>query len=153
MRIRPSKIKNLMDQAKIVAERSHDEETQVGAILISNSNGAQIATGYNGFVRGADDTKLPSTRPDKYEVMVHAEQNLLLNCAKLGISVNNTTLICTLTPCTHCARMLYQAGVTKIICGQKYKDFEKVMSMQDIKVRESITNDGFVELIYEQVLL
>ena len=82
--MRPSKIQNFMDIAETISMRSHDAETKVGAVLINNQSSAILATGYNGFVVGAEDDKLPNTRPEKYEYMLHAEQNLITNCSKHG---------------------------------------------------------------------
>src|SRR5574343_596422 len=119
--MRPSKNQNYMDIAEAVAQRSHDAETKVGAVLINNTSGAIIATGYNGFVRGADDSVLPNTRPAKYEYIVHAEQNLICNSARHGISMNNCSLVCTLSPCKLCMRMLLNCGITKVIAKDLYK--------------------------------
>lgn len=147
--MRPSKTQNYMDIATEIAKRSHDAETQVGAILINNGSGAIIATGYNGFVRGADDASLPNTRPDKYEYIVHAEQNLICNSAKHGISMNNCSLICTLSPCKLCMRMLLNCGITKVIAKNLYKDFNEILKMKDIKVETTQEADGFWHLVYE----
>lgn len=137
-----------MKQAEVVAERSHDAETKVGAILINNESGAVIAQGYNGFVRGADDTKLPRTRPDKYPYMVHAEQNLMANCARHGISMENTSLIITLSPCTVCMRLMWQAGITRVICRDLYRDVSKILEMEDLHVDISRTEEGYYVLEY-----
>ena len=146
--MRPSKIQNYMDQAEVVARRSHDIETQVGALLIKNSTGAVIAEGYNGFVRGADDTKLPNTRPNKYPYMVHAEMNLIANCSRHGISMEDTTLICTHSPCSSCMRMLWQCGVKKVIVKQKYKDFQDLLKMEDLSIEVEDTDEQFFALKY-----
>src|SRR6478609_3085277 len=108
---RPSKLANYMETAEVCAKRSHDAETKVGAVLVNNISGAIMATGFNGFVRGAPDSILPTTRPDKYEYIVHAETNLITNCARHGISMDNCMLVCTLSPCKSCMRMLINAGV------------------------------------------
>ena len=147
--MRPSKSQNYMDLAETIAKRSHDAETQVGAILINNDSGAIIATGYNGFVRGADDSALPNTRPDKYEYIVHAEQNLICNSAKHGISMNNCSLVCTLSPCKLCMRMLLNCGITKVVAKDLYKDFDEILKMQDVKVEAIQKEDGFWHLIYK----
>ena len=147
--MRVSKVQNYMDIASEIAKRSHDAETQVGAILINNTSGAIIATGYNGFVRGADDAILPNTRPDKYEYIVHAEQNLICNSAKHGISMNNCSLVCTLSPCKLCMRMLLNCGITKVIAKDLYKDFSEILKMKDIKVEATQEADGFWHLVYE----
>ncbi len=146
--MRPSKTQNYMDVASTIAKRSHDAETKVGAILVKNDSGAIIATGYNGFVRGANDSALPNTRPDKYEYIVHAEQNLICNSAKEGISMNNCFLVCTLSPCKLCMRMLLNCGITKVIAKDLYKDFNEILQMQDVKVEAKQEEDGFWHITY-----
>ena len=147
--MRPTKVQNYMDIATTVAQRSHDAETKVGAVLVNNSSGAIIATGFNGFVRGADDEILPKTRPDKYEYIVHAEQNLICNSAKHGISMNNCSLVCTLSPCKLCMRMLLNCGITKVIAKDLYKDFDEILKMQDVKVECKKEEDGFFHITYK----
>lgn len=146
--MRPSKTQNHMDIATTIAARSHDAETKVGAILINNESGAIIATGYNGFVRGANDSELPSTRPDKYEYILHAEQNLIANAARHGISMADCSLVCTLSPCKLCMRMLLNCGITKVIAKDLYKDFNDILQMRDIKVECNQGDDGFFHITY-----
>jgi dCMP deaminase len=56
---------------------------------------------------------------------VHAEQNAIINCARNGVSTLGSTLYVTMTPCAVCARMIIQAGITKVIARNKYqKDAE-----------------------------
>lgn len=122
-------------QALAVAQLSPDAETKVGAILIHGSTGAVLGSGYNGFVRGAPDSRIPNTRPEKYEYIIHAEVNLLYNCARHGISTDNCFLFCTLSPCINCTRALYQAGISKIYFKDTYRDFQKNINMQDIHIQ------------------
>lgn len=132
--MRISKYEMYMETAAIVAKRSHDAETQVGAVLINNNTGAILATGYNGFVRGAPDSELPNTRPEKYKYMVHAEENLIANCARHGISMDNCTLYCTMSPCVKCMRIMWQCGITSIIVQNLYRDIEEIKGMRDINL-------------------
>jgi dCMP deaminase len=138
-----------MDMAEVIAERSHDAETKVGAVLVNNNSGAIVATGYNGFVRGANDTILPTTRPDKYEYILHAEQNLIANSARHGISMANCSLVCTLSPCKLCMRMLLNCAITKVIVKDLYKDFDEITQMRDIQVDVIKEDDGFYHLTYK----
>lgn len=126
------KIKGFMDIAKAVAKQSPDAETQVGAVLVKNTTNAVVATGFNGFLRQAPDKKLPKTRPDKYEYIIHSEANLVYNCARHGISMDDTTLVCTMSPCSKCMRMLWQTGVTEVICESLYTDHENNKNLKDI---------------------
>lgn len=150
--VRPSKLSTHMATAEVISKRSHDAETQVGAVLVKADTETVIAQCYNGFVRGAPDDTLPNTRPQKYEYMCHAEQNLITHCARYGISMENTYVVCTHTPCKTCMRMLWNAGVKKVIAKTRYKDFQDILGMKDLKVVEvGDTPEGYVELRYEEI--
>jgi dCMP deaminase len=146
--MRPSKIANYMEVAEVVAKRSHDAETKVGAVLINNKSGAIMATGYNGFVRGANDAVLPCHRPLKYELILHAEQNLIANCARHGISMEDCMLVCTLSPCKLCMRLLINCGITKVVVRELYKDFQEILAMPDVQVAVEKKDDGFHHITY-----
>jgi len=146
--MRPSKLQIAMMTAKNIALLSHDSETKVGSILLDQNTMTIISTGYNGFVRKAPDDKLPTTRPDKYKYMMHSEENLLTNCLRNGISTNNCIVVCTLTPCSRCMRLLWQSGITKVICESKYRDFNDLLKMEDLSISESTSKEGFIVLEY-----
>ncbi len=146
--MRPSKVSNYMEVADVVSKRSHDAETKVGAVLVNDTSGAIIATGFNGFVRGASDTALPNTRPLKYEFILHAEQNLIANCARHGISMEGCTLICTLSPCKLCMRLMINCGITKVVARDLYRDFQEILDMPDVKTDIQKREDGFHEITY-----
>ena len=147
--MRPTKIDNYMEMALTVAKRSHDAETKVGAVLVSNKSGAIMATGFNGFVRGANDDSLPCTRPLKYEFILHAEENLIANCARHGISMDDCTLVCTLSPCKHCMRLMINCGITKVVVKDLYRDFPDILSMPDVKTTLVERDDGYHEIVYQ----
>ena len=146
--MRPSKTSNYMEMAEVVAKRSHDAETKVGAVLVNNNSGAIIATGFNGFVRGANDNQLPNTRPLKYEFIMHAEQNLIANCARHGISMEDCMLVCTMSPCKLCMRLMINCGITKVMTRELYKDFQDILDMPDVKTSMEKRDDGFYEITY-----
>jgi len=134
------KLKTYMRMAQEVAQLSPDAETQVGAIMLS-SEGRIIASSLNGFLRGAPDDKLPTTRPDKYEFIQHAERNMLYNCAYEGIRTKDTTIVCTLSPCLECLRACFQAGVKQIIFKELYHRFDNVQfytKLKDVHVDVSV---------------
>lgn len=147
--MRPSKLQNYMEIAETVAKRSHDAETQVGALLVNNKSGAIIATGYNGFIKGANDAVLPTTRPDKYKYILHGEMNLLTNCARHGISMDNCFLVSTLSPCSLCMRLMINSGISKVIAKDLYKDFVEILNMLDVEITYSTTEEGFYEINYK----
>ena len=144
---RPNKEQYWMSIAEAVSLRSHDEETKVGAILIKNDTGTVIASGFNGFVRGAPDTILPKIRPDKYKYMVHAEENLMAHCARNGTAIDNCTLVITLSPCQRCLRLMWQAGITEVICRDIYRDH--TIDLLDLHITQEMTPEGFYRLKYD----
>lgn len=117
-----------------IKSNSHDSETQVAAILIDPKTGAVIAEGYNGFIRGGSDDKLPNKRPEKYPYMVHAEINLICNAVRSGVCTDEKVLFCTLSPCVNCARTLYQAGINNIYFIEEYRDFNNQKNMLDLQL-------------------
>lgn len=131
--MKENKLKIYMKQAEVISKLSPDSQTKVGALLVDSDNFVILST-YNGYISGAPDNTLPSTRPDKYSYILHAEQNLLCLAAKKGISTENCVVICTLSPCCHCTRLMWQSGIRKVYFKDKYKDFNKNYNMKDIKI-------------------
>ena len=135
---RPSWDEYFIEIAEAVSKRSHDGETQVGVVIVDENNRI-LATGYNGFPPGCDDTKLPNLRPDKYPFMVHAEINAI---AASRQDLRNSSLYCTYSPCRDCAKAIITAGVKKIVFKTAYKneDYEFVMEFMrscGLDVRQS----------------
>lgn len=140
MEVKRHKVVSYLKRAKVVAESSPDEETQVGSILISQSTGSVISEGYNGFVRGANDDALPKKRPDKYDYMVHAEENLICNAARNGVRTDGCFVVQTLSPCPGCARRLYQSGITRVYCQELYHS--TILKDKDITLEVRIPDQG-----------
>ena len=145
---RPSKIEMYMAMAEVAAMRSHDAETKVGSILVKESTGAIVATGCNGFVRGSNDQILPNSRPEKYDYIVHSEMNLIANCARHGISMEGCFVVCTLTPCKICMRLLWQSGVTRVVAKNTYRDFDDICGMKDLKINIR-SYDPYIDIVYD----
>lgn len=99
-------------EAVLWSRMSHDSQTQCGCILVKNRS--TVATGYNGFMRGIDDFIFPTTRPEKYPFMIHAEANAIYNSAREGKSTIGSSAYITAPPCISCLQMLWQCGVHKI---------------------------------------
>ena len=53
---------------------------------------------------------------------IHAEQNAIIQAAKLGSSIDGATLYCTHQPCVICAKMIVNAGITRVVYEEGYPD-------------------------------
>ncbi len=100
-----------MGLALVVSKRSLDPRTQVGAIVVDPDN-IVIGLGYNSFPRGCDDGSLPTTAPEKYDYMAHAEANALANCS---IRPKGGRLYVTLEPCNHCAMLIVNNQISEVV--------------------------------------
>ncbi len=97
-----------------VASWSKDPGTKVGAVLVLDRR--IIATGYNGFPHGIEDTvERYQNRETKLGLTVHAEVNAILNAAKHGAVTAGATLYVTFPPCVSCSTAVIQAGVTHVV--------------------------------------
>lgn len=100
--------------ADTTARKSKDRSTRVGCVIVGPKHEVR-ALGYNGFVRGADDSNEDwHSRPKKYYVTVHSELNAVCNAARTGMSLEGCTAYVTFPPCSQCVLALVQAGIQTI---------------------------------------
>lgn len=112
-----------MGIAILSSKRSKDPNTKVGACIV-NSDKRVISIGYNGMIKGIDESKLSWNKGNdldsKYLYVCHAELNAILNAST---SIKGATIYVTLFPCNECTKALIQAGIKKIIyLDDKYHD-------------------------------
>lgn len=148
MKVTEEKLKTYEKLARTIAEQSPDSQTKVGSIIIHSKTGAVLGSGFNGFVRGGPDQSLPTSRPEKYDYIIHAETNLLYNCARHGVSTDECFVYCTLSPCINCLRALYQSGIEYVFFKDTYRDFDKNTTMKDLHLKLSEVGE-FVALKIE----
>jgi len=92
-------------------------------ILCSGYNGAPSQIPHcseTGCLR--EQLNVPSG--EKHELCrgVHAEQNVIIQAAHYGIPVAGAWLYCTTQPCSICAKMIINAGITKVYFKEGYDD-------------------------------
>ena len=110
-----------MRHAYLIATKSKDRHTKIGAVLVKNKS--VISEGYNGLIRNVNDfIEERWDRPEKYYWCEHAERNALYNCAREGIKTEGSILYCFGLPCADCCRGLIQCGVEKIITHKQWEE-------------------------------
>lgn len=108
-----------VDMAKLVATWSKDPSTKVGAVIF-DARRIVVGLGYNGFPRGVlDKPDRYDTKMAKYKLIVHAEANAILNATR---SVRECGLLVTKHPCSECAKLIVQAGITDVFCPKPSTD-------------------------------
>jgi len=91
-----------------------------------------LATGYNGAPSGISHCLdvgclrelegIPSGERHELCRGIHAEQNVIIQAAYYGVSIQGATLYCTNLPCIICSKMLINAGVREIFYREGYAD-------------------------------
>src|SRR5438445_512679 len=100
--------------AKVVATKSKDPKCAVGAVIASRDN-VVLSTGFNGLPRGVEDSmELLEDAPEKIKVICHAEQNAVVNAARIGVTLQGASIFVTKFPCLACCNVIIQAGILRI---------------------------------------
>ena len=105
-----------LDLAQLISTWSKDPSKQIGAVAIGD-NRQILAQGYNGFPRGVIDSEdRYEDRQRKYELVVHAEMNVIYNASYNGVSLDGATLyVHGLPVCSDCAKAVIQVGINRVI--------------------------------------
>lgn len=125
--------KRFMELASSIANWSscYQENRKIGAVIVRNKR--IITTGYNGAPSGIQSCSergeclrrkrnIPSGTMQEICYAIHAEQNAIIQAAKLGISIDGATLYCTHQPCVICAKMIVNAGIKRVVYAEGYPD-------------------------------
>ena len=84
---------------------------KVGAVIVKDNN--ILAFGFNGMPAGMTNECKHSSGATKKEV-IHAEANAIVQAAKNGISINNSEIYVTASPCYNCFKLIANSGIKTI---------------------------------------
>jgi len=136
----------MMQLADQTAQWSKDRSRKVGAVIVRDIN--PISLGVNGFPRGCDDdVEERHARPLKYDWVLHAEQNAIINAARHGQSTDGADMYVNWFPCSNCAGMIVQSGIKRLFCD-KEPDFTDAVFGAGFKIALEKLSEGGVEIIY-----
>jgi len=109
-----------MKVAVVVASRATCPRRQVGAVVVRDGN--ILSTGYNGAVRGATHCIESGCLLEHEHCVraVHAEANALIQAARHGVCTDRADMYSTTQPCRQCAKLIVNAGITKVVYGSYY---------------------------------
>ena len=107
-----------MRMARIWAENSYCKRRRVGALLVKDK--MIISDGYNGTPSGFENVCEDENNVTKPYVL-HAEANAITKIARSGNNSDGATLYVTTSPCIECAKLIIQAGIRRVIYGEKYR--------------------------------
>ncbi|MBN1688739.1 MAG: dephospho-CoA kinase [Candidatus Omnitrophica bacterium] len=134
--VRPDWDHYFMEIAKVAALRSNCMKRRVAAVIVKDKR--IIATGYNGTPRGIKNCNEggcprcnslePSGKGLPDCVCSHAEENAIVQSAYHGVSVKDSIIYTTFSPCLICTKMIINAGILEVVYNVDYP-------MSDVSLR------------------
>ena len=120
-----------MEIAEIVKTRSTCIRRQIGAVIVKDNR--IITTGYNGAPSRCrhcteigscyrQEHNIPSGERHELCRALHAEQNAIIQAARIGNTTDGATIYVTNQPCVICAKMCINAGIKRIVYKDSYPD-------------------------------
>lgn len=134
--------------AETFAKRSTCGRLQVGCVLVRD--GRIISTGYNGplppstFIPSVGGKAIPIRMKNTMcscdlekpcQKSIHAEANAISFSAKNGISLENSTLYVTHSPCIKCAELIIQAGIIGVIYKNDFRVNDGLLLLENNNIR------------------
>ena len=104
--------------ARIWAENSYCKRRQVGALVVKDK--MIISDGYNGTPSGFENVCEDDNNVTKPYVL-HAEANAITKLARSSNNSDGATIYITASPCIECAKLIIQAGIKRVVYGEKYR--------------------------------
>ena len=110
--------KSYIEMAHVWAKNSYCERRRVGALIVKDR--MIISDGYNGTPSGFENVCEDENGITKPYVL-HAEANAITKVAKSNNSSEGATLYITDSPCMECAKLIIQAGISRVVYSNKYR--------------------------------
>ena len=132
--------------ARIWAENSYCRRRKVGALVVKDK--MIISDGYNGTPSGFENVCEDDDNVTKPYVL-HAEANAITKLARSGNNSDGSTLYVTASPCIECAKLIIQAGIKRVVYGEKYRleDGINLLKRANIEVVYLNANDNESEKV------
>jgi len=153
---RPDTDEYFLKVAAVVAERSTCRRHHIGAVAVKEKH--ILATGYNGAPSGfkdclelgclRDELGIPSGERHEICRAIHAEQNVIIQAALHGVSLEGSTIYATHTPCVLCAKMLVNARIKRYVSFGKYNDDTFIQLFKEAGIEYNIKERPSAQIRY-----
>lgn len=140
--------KRFMELARHISNWSKDPSTQVGVVAIS-PNKRILSTGYNGFPsRISDNVEFYNNREYKYKLIIHGEQNCILNAAMNGVSLKGSYLFVWGMPvCNECAKSIIQVGIERVYWGMSNSENIPEKWKESLIITNNLFKEAGIEFV------
>lgn len=143
---------------KLIGSRGTCDRGRSGCVIVKDKH--ILSTGYVGSPVGVEhcddvdhefETRYDSEGHGSEHCIrtTHAEQNAIVQAARVGVSIDGATLYCTMTPCYTCAKLIMNAGIKRVVADYDYHDSERTKHLFE---HCTFTNGVRLELVHDEVM-
>jgi deoxycytidylate deaminase len=125
----------------IIASRSKDPSTQIGAIVVDQDN-RPLGIGYNGAPQPIPDDEINWTRPDKYVFIEHAEINAMDHASRGIHTLAGCTIYVSAMPCPNCMRRIVSCRIKRVVYGKTLVNMLADSVVQETRNMASLSKYG-----------
>ena len=153
---RPNIDEYFLKIASVVAERSTCLRHHVGAVAVRDKH--ILSTGYNGAAAGLKDCLELGCLRDEMDIesgtrheicrAIHAEQNVIIQAALHGVSLEGATIYVTHSPCVLCAKMLVNARIKRFVTFGSYADNSFMDMFREAGIKFELLKKPSAEITY-----
>jgi dCMP deaminase len=134
--------KKFIKFAKKESEKSADWWRQIGAVAVRGGevllqdHNKNLPTDYNLFAAGNPRDNFDAGEHPEIYPTIHAEAGVVAQAAREGVSLKEAEVYVTTFPCANCARLLTEAGISKIYYRDGYSmlDAEDILKASDVEI-------------------
>jgi dCMP deaminase len=152
---RPDWDRYFLDLCEAVSKRATCDRGKAGCVIVKDKR--IMTTGYVGSPAGlphCDEAGHDMRRVLNENGTVsqhcvrtlHAEQNAIIQAAKFGIPIKDSTLYCKMTPCRRCAMIIITSGIKRVVCEKHYHaDKDTIEMFKQAKIDLVVMNNKIEE--------
>jgi len=138
---RMNKIDYYMNIAFAVSLRSTCMRRKVGSIIVKDNR--ILSTGYNGSPHGMENCisnpnlcyrskhNIPSGKDLHLCRANHSEVNAIMSALKTGEDLKGAAIYVTTSPCSNCAKMIIQSGISEVYYIEGYEDIFSISLFEE----------------------
>lgn len=118
---------DFIKKAYHVAEKSCCQKKKVGCVIVVDNK--IVSSGFNCIENrhfNCSKGECHCSIDNKCLMVIHAEQNAIVEAIKNNIDLSNATLYLNLSPCLPCARLIYGFGIKKVVFAEKFSDYKDI---------------------------
>jgi len=134
-----------MELAEIAAKRSSCSRASVWAVIVKDW--VVVTTWYNWAAKWESDCLEEWCIIDCWHCVrsIHAEENAIINCAKIWVSLKDSEIYVTHYPCNLCSRKIINAWIKKVYYQKPYQNWTRNINLEEyIEVEQVIKENSII---------